>query len=123
MTQESNALRLADAYEATGLRGHIEAAAELRRQHEELRATERQVEILSDELSKCNKANQKLTGEVAALSANALDDYKAIQELLEALKAADELIGMEPFEHVAQEAANAHKNIRSAIAKHSKEQA
>lgn len=29
------ALRLADAYEATGLRGHTEAAAELRRLHAE----------------------------------------------------------------------------------------
>jgi len=32
MTQPE-ALRLADAYAATGLRGHIEAAAELRRLH------------------------------------------------------------------------------------------
>jgi hypothetical protein len=60
MTQESNALRLADAYEATGLRGHIEAAAELRRQHEEIQATERQVEILSDALAESRKINAEL---------------------------------------------------------------
>lgn len=36
--------------------------------------------------------------------------------VLDALKDADELIGIEPFEHVAQEAADAHRNIRALIA-------
>lgn len=37
-------------------------------------------------------------------------------KLLDALKDADEMIGIEPFEHVAQEAADAHRNIRELIA-------
>lgn len=38
-------------------------------------------------------------------------------ELVKALKEIDLLIGMEPFEHVSQEAAEAHEQIRAAIAK------
>lgn len=36
--QQPEALRLADAYEATRLRGHIEAAAEIGRQMQEVGA-------------------------------------------------------------------------------------
>jgi chromosome segregation ATPase len=133
MNTQAEALRLADEFENGEWIAHTgqwreEAAAELRRQHEELNATERQVEILSDELSKCNKANQKLTGEVAALSANALDDYKAIQELLDALEkithyaecqvvafaSGTPYLDMTLFPRLCVEA-------RAAIAKHSKE--
>ena len=38
-------------------------------------------------------------------------------ELLDALIEADELIGIEPFEHTSQEALNSHRKIRDAIAK------
>lgn len=42
---------------------------------------------------------------------------KLIVELVEALEIADELIGVEPCEHVAQEAADGHRAIRAAITK------
>lgn len=40
-----------------------------------------------------------------------------VAELVKALEDADELIGIEPYEHVAQEAADAHRNIRELVAK------
>ena len=49
-----------------------EAARELRRLHAELEATDRQVEILTDELSKCDKENAKLR---EALSKYADENY------------------------------------------------
>ena len=78
MTTQLEALRLAEALENTPnwqkeewnsdwkasvmhfSRVPFEAAAELRRLHEELQATERQVEILSDDLSRCSKINREL---------------------------------------------------------------
>jgi hypothetical protein len=39
---------------------HVGCAAEIVRLYEEVEATERQVEILSDELSKCSKVNEAL---------------------------------------------------------------
>lgn len=38
-------------------------------------------------------------------------------DLLDALIEADDMIGMEPYEHVAQEASDAHENIRETIRK------
>ena len=55
------ALRLADHLERfRSFPDDLAAAAELRRLHAEIEATERQVEILTDELSKCSKENAKL---------------------------------------------------------------
>lgn len=57
---QSEALRLADSYEATGLSGHIKAAAELRRLHaenEDFRAT-------CDHLT---RENAEQIGEIVAL--------------------------------------------------------
>lgn len=70
------ALQLADAYEATGLRGHIEAAAELRRLYaENVELKEQRDELL--------RARQVLGLERIQLQAQRDD-------LLEALKACDE---------------------------------
>ena len=69
MTTQPEALRLADAMDAVNTNNADSllvqmaarsAAAELRRLHEELAATERQVEILSDDLSRCGKMNSEL---------------------------------------------------------------
>jgi hypothetical protein len=51
------ALRLADHLEQfRSFPSDLEAAAELRRLHTELEATNRNVEIIADELAKCNRA-------------------------------------------------------------------
>jgi len=71
-------------------------------------------------------AQQQSAGEIAELKAiieldkdieaHEITELKADNERLrEALKDADELIGIEPFEHVAQEAADAHYAIREAL--------
>ncbi len=60
-TEKPLAIALADALENFfGGAPSEQAAAELRRLHAELEATERQVEILSDDLSKCSKVNEAL---------------------------------------------------------------
>ena len=66
------ALRLANHLEHfRSFPDDLAAAAELRRLHAEIEATDRQVEILSDELSKCSKENEALRAVLQAL----LDDY------------------------------------------------
>lgn len=64
MTTQPKALRLAELmlerpHDALDFLP-AKAAAELRRLHEELQATERQVEILSDDLSRCSRLNAEL---------------------------------------------------------------
>ena len=61
MTTQPEALRLADLLETYPLNEcDKEAAAELRRLHEELAVTVYQVELLSDDLSRCSKMNSEL---------------------------------------------------------------
>lgn len=57
MTTQPEALYLADNADKAGAH---RVAAKLRRLHGELQATERQVEILSDDLSRCSKINAEL---------------------------------------------------------------
>ena len=60
-TTKPDALRLADHLERfRSFPDDLAAAAELRRLHTENEATDRQVFILTDELSKCSKENAKL---------------------------------------------------------------
>jgi septal ring factor EnvC (AmiA/AmiB activator) len=71
-TEQPLALRLADYLDVTPRTGlaysaKVQAAAELRRQHAEIEATDRQVEILTDTLSECSKANARLHAENEAL--------------------------------------------------------
>ena len=65
--KQPEALRLADAYEATRLRGHMEAAAELRRLHAENEVLHDQclksvmvISVLEDEIEAMRKAVSKL---------------------------------------------------------------
>ena len=44
-----------------------------------------------------------------------MTEREALRLALDALEFADDFIGMEPFEHVAQETADAHKNLRQSI--------
>ena len=59
-TKQPEALRLADAYEATRLRGHMEAAAELRRLHAEN-------EVLHDQCLKSVMVISVLENEIEAM--------------------------------------------------------
>lgn len=112
MNTQPEALRLASALVRTDdIADHIrsEAAAELRRQHEELKATERQVEILSDELSKCSKSNAELLGAYRKMynSAAGYSNY------------CEDSVNTRRCERDFEEADSL---FRAAIAKHSKEQ-
>ena len=62
------ALRLADHLERfRSFPDDLAAAAELRRLHTENEATDRQVEILTDELGKCSKENAALKKAITKL--------------------------------------------------------
>jgi hypothetical protein len=76
------------------------------------------VEHVSERYAFCKVAKGKALQSGQMLYANLpTPQPDIVAELVKALEDADELIGIEPYEHVAQESADAHRNIRAILAK------
>lgn len=76
--KQPEALRLADAYEATGLRGHLEVAAELRHQHTRIVELEKENSYLNDA---CAELEAQLAEEQNSMGAKDAARWRMIELL------------------------------------------